>query len=171
MYRGFQYQKNKHTPDKIHWRCWKSGCHAPIHTNIFDVNNTDPVINVLYVGRHDHPKDHEVIRSNQIITRLQDAVVSDPTRPISRTYRHVLRHMDVDEEAIPQFHNVRSTLQRARAALLPPIPHEIDEVVIEGDWCNTWTGHRFLSHQDNDCGILIFATANNYRRLARCDTI
>ena len=79
--------------------------------------------------------------------------------------------MDVDEEAIPQFHNVRSTLQRARAALLPPIPHEIDEVVIEGDWCNTWTGHRFLSHQDNDWGILIFATENNYRRLARCDTI
>ena len=49
-------------------------------------------------------------------------------------------------------------MTRARQELVPHIPWEVDEVEIEGTWAETWSGDYFLLHQDNDWGILLFAT-------------
>jgi hypothetical protein len=45
--------------------------------------------------------------------------------------------------------------------LVPNIPWEVDDVEIEGTWAETWSGDYFLLHQDNDWGILLFATPEN----------
>lgn len=58
-----------------------------------------------------------------------------------------------------------------RSSLLPAIPHDINDVLIENEWGETWNGEPFLSHLDNDWGISVFATQENYRTLGRCDTI
>ena len=55
--------------------------------------------------------------------------------------------------------------------MIPPIPHEIDDVVFEGEWTQTWKGKQFLKHQDNNWGILIFATEKDLKKLQKCHII
>jgi hypothetical protein len=54
---------------------------------------------------------------------------------------------------------------------MPDIPDDIDDVILEREWKRTWNGKKFLSYQDNNWGILVFATKKNYQRLERCDVI
>jgi hypothetical protein len=54
---------------------------------------------------------------------------------------------------------------------MPDIPDDVDDVILEREWKRTWNGKKFLSHQDNNWGILVFATKKNYQRLERCDVI
>jgi hypothetical protein len=51
------------------------------------------------------------------------------------------------------------------------IPWEVDDVEIEGTWAKTWSGDYFLLHQDNDWGILLFATPENLEGLSRCTDV
>ena len=71
-------------------------------------------------------------------------------------------------ESIPRFSNIRSAMTRARQAFVPNIPHRVDDVGIEDTWGETWSGDDYLLHQDNDWGILIFATTENFRCLRKC---
>jgi hypothetical protein len=52
-------------------------------------------------------------------------------------------------------------MTRARQELVPNIPWEVGDVEIEG----TWAGDYFLLHQDNDWGILLFATNLQFQSL------
>ena len=74
---------------------------------------------------------------------------------------------DSEEETLPGFSQMMSRLQRARAATLPPLPHDID---IAGEWGRTWRGQPFLSHLDIDWGFAIFSSEANVRILQRCET-
>jgi hypothetical protein len=47
---GFRYQKNRVTKEKIWWRCWRSSCGTMLSTEIFDVDQDNPEINVLTVS-------------------------------------------------------------------------------------------------------------------------
>ena len=99
-------------------------------------------------------------------------VENDPSIPVKRVYEQVLLGNEVvDDDAIPEFSHVRSKLSRKRMSLIPPIPHDVHDVEIENEWSETWTGELFLSHQDNDWGISIFATDDNLRKLQRCETV
>lgn len=49
---GFRYQKNRETKEKIHWRCWKTGCRAKLNTLLFDLTEESPEITVLEVGNN-----------------------------------------------------------------------------------------------------------------------
>ena len=70
-----------------------------------------------------------------------------------------------EEEKLTGFSQMRSRLQRGRAATLHPLPHDIDDVDIAGEWGRTWRGQPFLSHLDIDWGIAIFSTEANVRIL------
>ena len=50
---------------------------------------------------------------------------------------------------------------------MPPVPHDIEDVVIEEEWPNTWARKQYLLHQDNDRGVLVYATESNLRCLQR----
>ena len=43
------------------------------------------------------------------------------------------------------------------------------DVIIENDWAVTWAGERLLLENDQQRGILVFATDNNLRLLMRCE--
>ena len=58
-------------------------------------------------------------------------------------------------------------MTRARQELVPTIPWEVGDMEIEG----TWAGDYFLLHQDNDWGILLFATPENLEGLSRCTDV
>ena len=96
-----------------------------------------------------------------------------PSIPVKRVYNQVVldNPTAVDDDAIPEFFQVSSKLTRKKLSLTPPIPHNVDEVVLEDEWTQTWSGDTFLSYQDNDWEILVFATHGNMRKLQNCDTI
>ena len=48
---------------------------------------------------------------------------------------------------------------------------DVEDVVIEDEWANTWDGRQFLNFQDNDWNILLFATDDNFVKLSQCDTV
>ena len=116
---------------------------------------------------HSHPDDHDVI-----IGKMEEKIQENPSKPVKRVYnRVVMGANDVSDEDIPDFHHLRSRLQRTRASFMPLIPHDVDDVIMGGDWLLTWSNHRFMCHQDNDWGLLMFATKSNFRKLQRCATV
>ncbi|GFO39893.1 hypothetical protein PoB_006639800 [Plakobranchus ocellatus] len=107
--------------------------------------------------------------------RLKEAVREDATRPIKRAFDAVVRgrHQQGggDREPLPEFHSVRTLMQRARSTVVPPIPQVCADVRIEGEWANTWLQERFLLYLDNDWGVAVFATDENMQRLQRCHDV
>ena len=172
IYEGFRYQLNKRTPGgKFHWRCWKKTCNKFLSTNAFNMDEPNVAIHVLGpTPDHNHPEDTELIATGAIKQQMVAAVQADPSKPIKRVYDEVVRGQDSDTE-VPEFSNVRSRLQRKRASLLPPIPDEVDDVQVLGEWAQTWSGRRFLSAQSNDWGVLVFGTDSNFTKLERCHDV
>ncbi|KAI8487173.1 hypothetical protein Bbelb_349710 [Branchiostoma belcheri] len=69
---------------------------------------------------------------------------------------------------VPNFQIVRTQLERRRAALAPPIPYDVANVVIPNQSSETWDGRQYVSHQGNEWGIVVFATNRNYRKMRHC---
>ena len=97
--------------------------------------------------------------------------MDDPTGPVKRVFNAVVQNTDVHIEDVPDYNSVRSRLKRCRQKALPPIPHTVEEVNVEGEWERSWRGHQLKSYQDNDWGILLFATLANYSTLSRSRVI
>ncbi|KAL8562527.1 hypothetical protein ACOMHN_045792 [Nucella lapillus] len=142
VHSGFRYHKNKQTANAIYWRCWRKACGASLKTNHFDVNEETPVIEVLHESHHLHVEDEDKILNDKAKHRLKEAVREDATRPVKRVFDAVVRERHQqgggDREHLPEFHSVRTLMQRARCALVPPIPRVCADVRIEGEWANTW---------------------------------
>lgn len=104
---------------------------------------------------------------------MKKTVSEDPSKPIKRVYNEVIERFigNDEDEDLPEFSGVRSALQRVRSSLLPPIPTDVDDVNIRGEWKKTWGRNKFLSLLDNDWGIAVFATKKDIRLLQRCSTI
>ncbi|KAL8622360.1 hypothetical protein ACOMHN_041688 [Nucella lapillus] len=73
----------------------------------------------------------------------------DPTLSLHAVYEEVVSELPDDAE-VPPFASVKSSLYRCRAAQMPAIPANIDNVVIEGVWSQTRDGRRFLGMLDRD---------------------
>jgi hypothetical protein len=122
-------------------------------------------------GDHNHQPDTELVAEQDVAAAMVERIEDDPTKPIKRVYDEVIIDHDGDDDDLPEFSRVRSRLNRKRASMLPPIPGDVDDVDIMAEWAETWSGGRFLSYQDNQWGLLIFATDDNFRRLQRCQDI
>ncbi|XP_002739538.2 uncharacterized protein LOC100377344 [Saccoglossus kowalevskii] len=123
----------------------------------------------LEVSPHEnHGPEDEAMKARAVICRMSEAVEADLSRPARRVYNACVQD-EQQLEDVPNFGTVRTQLERRRAAHVPPIPCDIENVVIPGEWAETWgRGRQFLSHQDNDWGIMVFATNKNYRKLREC---
>jgi hypothetical protein len=170
IHQGFKYQKNIIRRHIIYWRCWKKECRAPLKANLFDLEDQIANSNVLSEPEHTHAHEDVQITRSEIKNRLVQKVKQDPSLPIKRIYYYVVREHgqgEGDAESIPPFSYVRSAMTRARQELVPNIPWEVGDVEIE----STWAGDYFLLHQDNDWGILLFATPENLEGLSRCTDV
>ena len=81
---------------------------------------------------------------------FKDAIKTDPTKPIRRAYNDVIASTDDAANEVPEFSTIRSSLQRTRSSMMPPIPHCHDDVMFEGDWAKTWKGQVFVSCNFDD---------------------
>ena len=123
------------------------------------------------VDEHSHPPDEKVVRRGLILKNMMTKGLDNPTVPVRRIYDTTV---DVDSghsEDLPSFESVRTRVKRYRAHFIPPIPTEIDDVLINGSWAHTWKGQRFLAHLDNNWGIALFTTNTLLRAMKDAETL
>ncbi len=106
---------SKHQKPSIYWRCWCYICGAGVQTNCVDINAEAPAIEVFHESRHAHLEDDDKITKDKTNNQLKDAVREDATRPIKRVFDAVARGSQggCDREPLPEFHSVRTVMQRA----------------------------------------------------------
>ena len=87
---------------------------------------------------------------------MKKEITNDPTKPFKRVYNYAIQRdvRYVDPTDIPEFHFLRSSLSRTRSILLPDIPYDVDDVILEREWKRTWNGKKVLSYQDNNWEFL-----------------
>jgi hypothetical protein len=145
-------------------------CRVNLRTNIFDLNDRNPNIQILQENEHTHEEDDDMIGKNEALYQMKDVVREDPTVPIKRVYNKVARAMNWgggDREHIPDFHRIRTSMTRTRLEHFPAVPHTVHDISIEDTWRETWSGDNFFLHHDNDWGILVFTTDENLICLQR----
>ena len=91
----------------------------------------------LQEGERDHDGDGDVIAAGQLAAKMEETIEADPSKPVKRVYNKVVIDSNLDAEDIPDFHRIRARLQRSRATLVPPIPHDVEDARIEGEWAET----------------------------------
>ena len=101
---------------------------------------------------------------------MNKRIRKDPTKPVRRVYEKAVDDNSEDSD-VASFHNVRSRSKRYRARFMPVIPQEADEVIVPGEWRQTWNGRVFLLHQDNDWGLLIYSTSEMLEVLSTCQCL
>ena len=65
----------------------------------------------------------------------------------------------------------RFLLNRVRAENVPAVPANIGQVVIQDPWARTLGNELYLVHQDNNIGVLAFATDIDLRLLAKAQMV
>ena len=123
------------------------------------------VVNAVQCHNHDY--DLYSVRRGLLIKRIHERINKNPTAPVRRVFDKETLHKS-DEEAIPAFVGLRTRIKRFRATLMPPIPHDINDAAIQGEWTKTWKGRRFLSHVDNGWGLVVFTTDKMLKVLQKC---
>lgn len=69
---------------------------------------------------------------------------------------------------VPPFNAVKTRLERRRARLMPLIPNTLQEVAVEDEWAESWSGDNFLSKHSEVHGFLVFGTEANFQKLSQC---
>ena len=126
---------------------------------------------VIRADDHNHAADTFAARRGLVLKRIEQAVVQDPTVPVRRMYDRAVDEDSGNSDELPTFGSVRTRAKRSKLQLLPPIPATIDDVVINGNWGKTWRNRQFLSHLDNDWGIVVFCTDRMLRTLQRSECL
>ena len=108
---------------------------------------------------------------------MREQVRAEPTIPIKRIYNSVTAaHQNAGAAGapapqIPDFSQVKSTLYRVKASQCPPIPHNIQQVQINGMFVQPFLGERYLLHLDNGIRVAIFATDFELRQMGNAQTL
>jgi len=107
LYNGFKYQKNRLRTHAIYWRCWRKECRANLQTNVFDLDDRNPNIQILQESSHAHEEDDLVIEHDRVRNTLRNNIRQDRT-PVSRlnAFMTMLRGIMLKEVGIvKQFKN------------------------------------------------------------------
>ena len=86
---------------------------ANLRTNIFDLNDMNPNIQILQENKHTHEEDDDMIGKNEALNQMKDAIKKDHTIPTKTVYNKVPRAMNRvggDREHIPEFHRIRTPM-------------------------------------------------------------
>ena len=105
IYDNYKFVVNKKTAKCVYLRCFnKCGVTMSIYPTFSQILN--------YPGIHNHDDDKKNLRQEQFCQHLKKNVAKDPTQLLKTVYDNTLERTN---GAVPEFHNVQSTLYRARA--------------------------------------------------------
>ena len=78
----------------------------------------------------------------RVLDRMREKIRRDSTQPVNAIYNRVVFQAGKQNQYIPAYNSVRSILIRERAAHVPPVPHNIGQVNIQGLWARTFANER-----------------------------
>ena len=131
---GHKYQKNKAVGDKVHWRCWRKDCRAPITTDAC-LNHAGAPVNVIVdPGEHNHPVDFDLISDtlfSQRCTTTWTSCRSAPTSTLMERSRvflppsgNLLPSMAATEASSSHWSSVYSCLRYLPSRLFQKRPYD-----------------------------------------------
>ena len=158
---AFVFKKNRSRGQHTYWKCAHTGCNVRIRSNVFDLNDPQPVImlqNPHNAAAHPHPADHDKVSRITAVTAMQNEIRADPSREVRGVYDQVVaaQHRRAAQNAaanppvvpvVPNYDSIRSSLNRTRAAVVPPAPDHIMNVHLPLEWQQTWRGELYCLHQ------------------------
>ena len=162
FYEGFLYKINKTTISKVYFICADKSCWTKLATNC----NFTAILSPPH-PEHSHEAPSELIEERQFREQVLASIENDPTKRLKDVYDAEIQQ--TEEETVPNYYNIRTTMSRKRAKTLPPVPKNLHDVSVEGIWANTSSGQPFLLHQDT--GFSIFCTHTALRYLVKSPVI
>ncbi|RWS22729.1 uncharacterized protein B4U80_09036 [Leptotrombidium deliense] len=132
-----------------------------------------------YIVNHDHANHAEDIADKEMMIKLKEGVLKDPTKGTKRVYNEVAKDEmrnsnDVSETVakIPTYKRVARTMQRQKSKLLPPEPTSLELINLTGDWLETNNKEQFLAINDGTTDrIVVYATKEFAIRMAKADIL
>ena len=172
----YRYHKNQMSRNRIIWRCGEKNCRAYLKTSILHLDIDDEQnFHVFSKDQHNHPPQSDVINRAKFRDKIRDKIIQDPTKPLKRQYNSgVIEHMQGGgdrEYNVDEYNTLKSMFFRTRVESLPERPDQIEDVVINGTWSQTWNNKRFLLNLDNDWEYAVFSTDRNLIALSECREI
>ena len=167
LHLGHRYRRNQTRATGIYWKCDVTDCPSKILTDVFNINAPNPAINIRNVTPHNgHASADATNERSRVLDRMREKIRRDPTQPVKAIYNRVVFQTGQQNQYIPAYNSVRSILTGEGAVHVPPIPCNIAQVNIQGLWARTFANERYLLHQNNNTGVLVFATHADIIHLA-----
>lgn len=157
---------NRRKDEHTYWRCKVVGCRMTA------VTSNDVLVSSN--GEHNHPPDAGKVKQKVAIHKAKQEAISQPQKSMKRVFADAFGNENNEElmDHLPSFKRYRDTLYRARSQRLPHVPHNRQDIVLEGEWAETVDGRNFLLADDGiDNRIIIFGTMQNLRYMCQADTI
>ena len=117
-----------------------------------------------YPGLPPHDHHEEKIREEKFRQKLKKF-----TKTLQNIYNEEVEK--TTDRVYPEYRTVKSSLYRARAKKMPPIPRTFRNLQIRGSWKKTLSGELFLLKNDCENSIVIFTTNENLRMLGECKNV
>ena len=109
------------------------------------------------------------------MNQIKGAIFQDSTRPIRRLFNDAVHQqpaIDSDEDDfLPEFHSIRSSLARKRQQLYPAIPRRVRDIKIRGQWKKNWQGQELICHQDRRWGLVIMMSSRCASYVQNCQDL
>lgn len=179
IWNSYRYELNKKRNSGYFWRCCRTDCRASLKTAVVDTQDLNTVVNII--GNqpvHTHGNDSSRLERMHVINQMKEKIVNNSTIPVKQAYDEVVTHhhqnageVGIPLPTIPDFNTVRSSLQRTKQQLCPPLPRDINEVHIPENYRETHLRERYLLHLNNVSGVAVFITDVELNILANSTTI
>ena len=148
------------------------------------VKDDQPVV-LKVSGSHSHAEDTEDRIKRTARLKMKKMTLDRPDKSCKEVYEDVLaasiaelRDKHSAEEigaAIPNYNGIRSSLQRTRVKVRPPLPASRNDVRLEGPWATTRDGEAFFLFDsdgiDDGARIIGFSTEEAMSVLCRAPAI
>ena len=122
LYDNYRFVVNKKTQHTVYLRCFEK-CGVTLHLN------AEMTAIKKYPELHPHDHHEEKIREEKF---RRKKVRKDPTKTLQNIYNEEVER--TTDRVYPEYRTVKSSLYRARAKKMPPIPGTFRNLQIRGSW-------------------------------------
>lgn len=145
-----------------YWRCTVKGCKSRVKTD-GQVTTT-----LTAVTNHNHDRDYRTTEKTILRAAVKRRAEADVSERPAKIMKSELLQMEEANLVHKDIINVRRSIYRQRRKQLPKLPKTREDVhrILNNDFHPTTSkGEKFVLHNDDGTGIIIFSTDSNLKEL------
>lgn len=144
---GYKYELKKKRNTGYFRRCCRPNCCASVKTNVVDTEDLNSEVHIIGHNQliHNHGNDSLLLEKMGIVDQMKNDIINNATVPLKQAYNDVVTHSfrnagntGIPLPTISDFESVRSSLQRTKNQLCPPLPRNINEVKFPEHYAETY---------------------------------